>query len=112
MPNAGLTGEAVGHHPRRPRPVNQVSGFERDEGCVVVGGCAYRPQAVPTLGGVYFYAHVTTGEQADVRTTYRAAFLHSLFQGPAPQLAIDKLLITTSPTEIAQQIIYDAARLV
>jgi hypothetical protein len=41
--------------------VAPVSGFDRDEGCVVTGGYAYRGSAVPELDGVYLFADYCNG---------------------------------------------------
>jgi glucose/arabinose dehydrogenase len=42
--------------------VTPVSGFDRDEGCVVTGGYAYRGSAVPDLEGVYLFADYCSGK--------------------------------------------------
>ncbi len=41
--------------------VAPVSGFDRDEGCVVTGGYAYRGSAIPDLHGVYLFADYCSG---------------------------------------------------
>ncbi len=41
--------------------VTPVSGFDRDEGCVVTGGFAYRGSAIPDLHGVYLFADYCSG---------------------------------------------------
>jgi glucose/arabinose dehydrogenase len=41
--------------------VAPVSGFDRDEGCVVTGGYAYRGTAMPELEGVYLFADYCSG---------------------------------------------------
>jgi glucose/arabinose dehydrogenase len=41
--------------------VAPVSGFDRDEGCVVTGGYAYRGSAMPDLQGVYLFADYCSG---------------------------------------------------
>ncbi len=41
--------------------VAPVSGFDRDEGCVVTGGHTYRGTAVPEIEGVYLFADYCSG---------------------------------------------------
>jgi hypothetical protein len=41
--------------------VAPVSGFDRDEGCVVTGGYTYRGSAMPDLAGVYLFADYCSG---------------------------------------------------
>lgn len=41
--------------------VAPVSGFDRDEGCVVTGGTVYRGTTVPALSGVYLFADYCGG---------------------------------------------------
>jgi hypothetical protein len=41
--------------------VAPVSGFDRDEGCVVTGGFVYRGSATPDLHGVYLFADYCSG---------------------------------------------------
>ncbi len=41
--------------------VAPVSGFDRDEGCVVTGGFAYRGSEIPDLHGVYLFADYCSG---------------------------------------------------
>jgi glucose/arabinose dehydrogenase len=41
--------------------VAPVSGFDRDAGCVVTGGYAYRGSAVPELEGIYLFADYCSG---------------------------------------------------
>jgi hypothetical protein len=54
-----------------------------------------------------FYVHLGSLEGADVRETYRAASLVSLLRGGEPRLAIDSLLHTVKPREVAQVILND-----
>jgi hypothetical protein len=41
--------------------VPPVSGFDRDEGCVVTGGYVYRGSAMSDLHGVYLFADYCSG---------------------------------------------------
>jgi glucose/arabinose dehydrogenase len=41
--------------------VPPVSGFDRDEGCVVTGGYVYRGRAIPALASVYLFADYCGG---------------------------------------------------
>ena len=41
--------------------VAPVSGFDRDEGCVVTGGYTYRGTAIPDMEGVYLFADYCSG---------------------------------------------------
>jgi glucose/arabinose dehydrogenase len=41
--------------------VAPVSGFDRDEGCVVTGGFVYRGSVIPDLHGVYLFADYCSG---------------------------------------------------
>ena len=41
--------------------VAPVSGFDRDEGCVVTGGFVYRGSAIPDLHGLYLFADYCSG---------------------------------------------------
>jgi glucose/arabinose dehydrogenase len=41
--------------------VSPVSGFDRDEGCVVTSGYVYRGTAIPEMEGVYLFADYCSG---------------------------------------------------
>src|ERR1044072_111106 len=52
--------------------------------------------------GFRFYAHALSIEGADVTGHYRAASLYSLIGKKKPERAVDKLIASNSPTEVAQ----------
>jgi glucose/arabinose dehydrogenase len=46
-----------------------VSGFDRNEGCVVTGGYVYRGHAIPHLAGTYLFADYCSGDVWGLRAT-------------------------------------------
>ncbi|MBA3450852.1 MAG: glucose dehydrogenase, partial [Chloroflexia bacterium] len=51
-----------------------VSGFDRDEGCVVTGGYVYRGAEVPELVGVYVFADYCGGRVWDLERDANGAW--------------------------------------
>lgn len=52
--------------------------------------------------GFKFYAHALSIEGADVAGHYRAASLYSLLRKETPERAVDRLIVSNNPTEVAQ----------
>lgn len=67
----------------------------------------YLIQGILREASFKFYVYAESVEGADVVGRYKAASLVSLIQGGKPQLAIDRLLISTKPLELAQLVLND-----